>query len=129
VIGEAITLQPPAKALPRPEPCGRQIPLAQKSAREAEAISWIGDTPVYRKWKKQEPMRFLQKHKGATLQEQSTRSQNHEQSQPQRNTIEGFLLLPINDLQQSGTPNCRNRSEETSALLAMKRYERSPNKG
>jgi hypothetical protein len=70
-------------------------------------------------------MPFLQKHKGATLLQQFTRSQNQEQSQQQRNTIERFLLLPINDQQQSVTPNCRSRHDARSAMLAMKMSERS----
>jgi len=88
-------------------------------------ISWIGETPVYLKWYKQNPMQFLQQHKGSTLQEQSTRSQNQERSQQQRNTIERFLLLPINDLQQSVIPNCRSRHDAPSAMLAMKMSEGS----
>jgi hypothetical protein len=104
---------------------GRQIPLVEKSPREAEAISWIGEPPVYPKWKKPEPMRFLQKHKGSTLLQQSIRSQNHEQSQQQRNTIARFRLLPINALQHSVTPNCRSRHDGPGAMLVMKTSERS----
>jgi len=98
---------------------------ARKISARGSRISWLGETPVYPKWKNKEPMRFLQKHKGSTLPQQSTGSQNHEESQQQRNTIERFLLLRINDLQQSVTPNCRSRHDERSAMLAMKLSERS----
>src|SRR6266536_2806865 len=79
VIEGAIMQQQPRKALLKRSRLPIDSTCSKISARGSR-ISWIGDTPVYPKWKKQELMRFLQKHKGSTLPQQ-TGSQNHEQSQ------------------------------------------------